>query len=828
MIRILRLRKQSKTFGKPNTYIGSFRSSFSAIAAAPLPCQDVNFTFQSGEFDSYTYSRLFQECTRNNDILGGKAIHCHALKLGNCLDSFAWNTVLNLYVKLDVISDAHKLFDEMPVKNVVSFVTLIQGYAQCSRFNEAVELFRRVHDEGHELNPFLFTTVLKLAVIMESADLGFNIHACICKLGYDLDAFVGTALIDTYSVCGLVDDAREVFDGIAEKDMVSWTGIISAYAENGYGEEAFDVYSLMSEHGLKPNHYTFASLLKACTGMREVELGKSIHGCCLKTRYETDCFVGGALLDMYAKCGDIEDAGAVFEAIPHNNVILWSFMISRFAQSSRGQDALRVFHRMREASVVSNQFTFCSVLQACADMVALEFIKQVHAHLLRIRLDDHTFIANALIDGYAKCGKIEDSVNLFVGLQHKTDVTWNTLIVGYVQLGFGEEALRLFHLMHNAHEETTEITFSSILRACASLAAMEQGIQIHGLIAKSMFHNVVAVGNSLIDMYAKCGAIRDAREVFDTMRERDDISWNAMISGYSLHGLGEDALSVFEEMSETDMKPNSITFVSVLSACSNNGWVDRGRSYFTSMIERYNIKPGMEHYTCMVRLLGRSGDLKEATKFIEQIPSEPSIMVWRALLSVCVFHKHVDLGKLSAQRVLEKEPQDESTHILLSNLYAAVGRWGDVALIRKSMRQKGVNKEPGVSWIEIQNEIHAFTVDHKSHPEIRVINAMLEWLRKKIKKEGYVPNLDADLHDVKAGQKERFLWVHSERLALAFGLIKTMPGTPIRILKNLRICPDCHTTFKFISKVVQREIIMRDMNRFHHFEDGRCSCGDYW
>lgn len=503
-------------------------------------------------------------------------------------------------------------------------------------------------------------------------------------------------------------------------------------------------------------------------------------------------------------------------------------MIARYAQSNRNDEALKLFCQMRQALVVPNEFSFSSVLQACANMGGLNLGKQVHGHVVKVGFDCEIFVANALIDVYAKCGDMEASIDIFSRLPHGNDVSWNTVIVGYVQLGFGEDALRLFHQMQVAQVLGTQVTYSSALRACASIAAIELARQVHSLISKTTFNNDIVVSNSLIDTYAKCGNIKDARSVFDMMREHDVISWNAMISGYAIHGLGLDALSLFRNMREMRVEANDVTFVSVLSACSNIGLVDQGLSYFESMTQEYGIEPCMEHYTCMVRLLGRSGRLNNAMKFIEEIPMKPSPMVWRALLGACLVHKNVELGRICAQRVLEMEPQDKITYILLSNLYAAGGSWGDVALVRKSMRSKGVKKEPGLSWIEIQGEIHSFSVGDASHRDMRAINAMLEWLQMKTKKAGYIPDSNAILHDIAEDQKERLVWVHSERLALAYALVRVPSGSPIRIIKNLRFCSDCHAVFKIITKVVQREIIVRDMNRFHHFVDGICSCGDYW
>lgn len=814
--------------GNSRAWVCFPRRHFSA-QAAQLAQQFASSTeLPSSEFDFHAYATMLQDCIRNADPTSGKGLHCEILKRGGCLDLFAYNVLLNMYVKSELLCDAVTLFDEMPERNTISFVTLIQGYAQSLRFTEGVELFVRLHREGHELNPFVFSAILKMLVGMGWAEPGWTMHACIWKLGHDSNAFVGTALIDAYSVSGHVANARKVFDGIICKDIVSWSGMVACYSENGCFEEALEAFSQMRITGFRPNNFTFAGVFKACLGLEAFNAGKSVHGCALKTRYEQDLYVGVALLELYTKSGDIDDAQRAFEEIPKKDVIPWSFMIARYAQSGRSEDAVDLFCRMRQAFVVPNQFTFASLLQACATMEGLVLGKQIHSHVLKVGLCSDVFVSNALMDVYAKCGRMGNSMDLFLESPNRNDVTWNTMIVGYVQSGDGEKALKLFLNMLEYQVQATEVTYSSVLRASASLAALDSGVQIHSSTVKTFYDKNIVVANALIDMYAKCGSIKDARLIFDMLDERHEVSWNAMISGYSMHGLGREALKLFEMMQKMKCKPNKLTFVGVLSACSSAGLLDQAQAYFNSMVQDYSIEPCIEHYTCMVWLLGRSGHLEKAVKLIEEIPFEPSVMVWRALLGACVIHNDVDLGKMSAQRVLEMDPQDEAAHVMLSNIYATAKRWENMASVRKDMKRKGVKKEPGLSWIENQGIVHYFTVGDTLHPDMKLINGMLDSLNMKIRKAGYVPNRNAVLLDVDDDEKERLLWVHSERLALAYGLIKTPSGRPIRIIKNLRICVDCHAAFKLISKVVRREIIVRDMNRFHHFQDGICSCGDYW
>jgi pentatricopeptide repeat protein len=429
---------------------------------------------------------------------------------------------------------------------------------------------------------------------------------------------------------------------------------------------------------------------------------------------------------------------------------------------------------------------------------------------------------------YAKCGRIEIAWQLF-GKMHKRDVvSWNAMIAGYEQNGFAEEALALFKQMQLEIAMPNSVTMLTVIQACADLGALQQGRWIRENIIQSRYEVDVAVGNSLITMYAKCGSIELARQVFDKMLERDVITWSAMIAGYGVNGHGNDALMLFEHMQQTGTQPNHVTYVSVLSTCSHAGLVDEGWQYFGCMSQNYGITPLVEHYACMVDLLGRAGHLDEAWDFVKKMPLEPAASVWGALLGVCRIHYNLELGELAAKRLFDLEPENAGYYTLLSNIYAAAGRWNDSSKVSALMKDRGVKKKPGCSWVEMDGRIQSFVVGDRSHPQSDKIYTTLNTWAGQMKEAGYVPDTNFVLHDVEEEVKEHMLFSHSEKLAIAFVFINTSPGTPIRITKNLRVCGDCHTAAKFISKIVSREIIVKDLNRFHHFKDGACSCGDYW
>jgi pentatricopeptide repeat protein len=372
------------------------------------------------------------------------------------------------------------------------------------------------------------------------------------------------------------------------------------------------------------------------------------------------------------------------------------------------------------------------------------------------------------------------------------------------------------------------VTFVGLLNACASVIALEEGRRVHQQIIQSGLESDVFVGSSLVDMYAKCGSIEDACRVFNKMPSRDVVTWTAILGGFAMHGHGREALKHFEQMCDEGVQPDDITFVCVLSACSHAGLVDEGMCLYASMIRDYMIPAKLEHYTCMVDLLGRAGHLQEAENMVMAMPCKPQAAAWMALLGACRIHGNVGMAECVAKRILELEPENAAVYVLLSNIYAAAGNRHLCENVERQRKERGAKKQPGRTWIEVNNEVHTFVVQGQDHPQMIEIHAELQRLSGLMHNAGYVPCTELVLDDVEEEEKVSHLCHHSEKLAIAFGLINTAPGTPLRIRKNLRVCKDCHTSTKFISKIVRRTIMVRDANRFHHFEDGVCSCMDYW
>ncbi|XP_015582012.2 pentatricopeptide repeat-containing protein At4g21065 [Ricinus communis] len=518
----------------------------------------------------------------------------------------------------------------------------------------------------------------------------------------------------------------------------------------------------------------------------------------------------------------------IFTLIQNPNIFTWNTMIRGHAESENPKPAIELYHRLHFNSIEPDTHTYPFLLKAVSKMVNVRVGEKIHSISIRNGFESLVFVQNSLMHMYAACGQYESAHKLFEFMLDRDLVAWNTVISGFALNGKPNEALKLYMEMGLEGVEPDGFTLVSLLSACAELGALALGRRIHAYMVKVGLDENLHANNSLIDLYAKCGRIRDAQQVFDEMELRNVVSWTSLIVGLAVNGFGMEAIEHFKEMEKQGLVPSEITFVGVLYACSHCGMVNEGFNYFKRMKEEYNIMPRMEHYGCMVDLFGRAGLVIDAYKYIQNMPLQANAVIWRTLLGACTIHGHLALGEIARAQLLLLEPKHCGDYVLLSNLYASEQRWSDVHNLRRTMLHKGIRKTPGHSLVELGNLVHEFVMDDRTHPQSEAIYRMLVEISKKLKLEGYVPCTSNVLADIEDEEKENALIYHSEKIAVAYMLINTPPGTPIRVVKNLRICADCHLAIKLISKIYNREIVVRDPSRFHHFRDGSCSCKDYW
>ncbi|KAJ8448000.1 hypothetical protein Cgig2_028876 [Carnegiea gigantea] len=793
---------------------------------AILAFQEMHFLgIMANEFG---FSSVLKACSIREDLAFGSQIHGLALVAGFVADVFVANSLVVVYAKCGEFKDSRGLFDEILERSVVSWNALFSCYVQGNLFEEAISLFNEMISTSMNPNEFSLSSMLNACAGRGDGALGRKIHGYLIKLGHEADQFSANALVDMYAKVGDLEDALAAFENIVAPDIVSWNAIVAGSVLHEDHDLALELFCQMKNSGVYPNLFTLSSVLKMCAGLRLKEQGRQLHSILIKTDINADLFTGVGLLDMYCKCASMEDAEIVFKSMSEKDLIAWNAMISGYSLNEDEKQALHIFAEMYKAGVGFNRTTISAVLKSTSSLQDIKVCQQVHVLSVKSGLPSDDYVVNSLVDSYGKCGCIEDAAKIFQESSMGDLASFTSMIAAYSQYGQGEEALKLFQTMQGMGLWPDPFACSALLNACANLSAYEQGKQIHVHILKLGFMSDAFAGNSLVNMYAKCGCIDDATRSFSMLHDKGIVSWSAMIGGLAQHGHGKEALRLFDQMIKEGVRPNHVTLVSVLCACSHAGLVSDATQYFESMQDLYGIQPTQEHYACMIDILGRAGRLDEAMDLVNTMPYEANGAVWGAVLGAAKTHKNVELGQRAAAMLFTLEPEKSGTHVLIANLYASAGMWENVSEMRKLMKENKVKKEPGMSWVELKDKVHTFIVGDNSHPRSKEIFAKLNELKDGMVKAGYVPVLEMDLHDVEKSEKELLLLHHSEKLAVAFALIATPAGASIRVKKNLRICVDCHTAFKFICKMVSREIIVRDVNRYHHFKDGSCSCRDYW
>ncbi|XP_054778030.1 pentatricopeptide repeat-containing protein At1g03540 [Prosopis cineraria] len=565
---------------------------------------------------------------------------------------------------------------------------------------EALKLLNTINSGDISIKPILYASLLQTCTKVISFGHGIQIHAHVIKSGLETDRFVGNSLLALYFKLGPdFSETRRVFDGLFVKDVVSWSSMISGYIRVGKPRNALQLFWEMLEFGVEPNGFPLSAVIKACSELGDLKRGRCFHGMVIRRGFDSNHVISSALIDMYGRNHGVQDARRLFDELPEPDAICWTSVISALTRNDLFEEALEFFYVMhRNHGLSPDGFTFGTVLTACANLGRLRQGKEVHAKVVTSGLCGNVVVESSLVDMYGKCGSIGESKSVFDRLSNKNAISWSAMLGVYCQNGECETVINLVREM----KEVDLYSFGTIIRACSALAAVRQGKEAHCQYVRRGGWRDVIVESALVDLYAKCGCIDFAHRLFLLMPVRNLITWNSMIGGLAQNGRGREALELFEKMIGEGMKPDYITFIAVLFACSHTGLVDEGRKYFASMTKDYGIKQGVEHYTCMIDLLGRAELIEEAENLLENADCRYDSSLWAVLLGACTKCSDPITAERIAKKMIELVPDYHLSYVLLGNIYRAVGRWNDAVEIRKLMEDRGVKKMPGKSWIETE------------------------------------------------------------------------------------------------------------------------------
>lgn len=733
------------------------------------------------------------------------------------------------FFDLGAVRHVRQLFANVSRPDLFMFNVLIRGFSDNNLPKSSISVYTHLRKRTN-LRPdnFTYAFAISAASRFEDERAGVLLHAHSIVDGVASNLFVGSAIVDFYFKFTRPELARKVFDVMPERDTVLWNTMISGFSRNSWFEDSIRVFVDMLDVGLPFDSTTLAAVLTAVAELQEYRLGTSIQCLASKKGLHSDVYVLTGLISLYSKCGKSDKGRLLFDEIDQPDLISYNAMISGYTFNHETGLAVTLFRELLASGQGVNSSTLVGLIPVFSAFSHLQLTRSIQTLSMKIGIISQPSVSTALTTVYCRLNEIQYARQLFDESPEKSLASWNAMISGYTQNGLTESAISLFQEMM-PQLSPNPVTVTSILSACAQLGALSIGKWVHGLIKSEKLESNVYVSTALVDMYAKCGSIVEARQLFDLMAEKNVVTWNAMITGYGLHGHGNEALNLFNEMLQSGTLPTEVTFLSILYACSHSGLVREGNEIFHSMVNNYGFQPMSEHYACMVDIFGRAGQLTNALEFIERMPLEPGPAVWGALLGACMIHKNTDIAHVASERLFQLDPENVGYYVLLSNIYSTDRNFPKAASVRQVVKKRKLAKTPGCTLIEIGDQQYVFTSGDQSHPQATAIYAMLEKLTGKMREAGYqAETVTTALHDVEDEEKELMVNVHSEKLAIAFGLISTEPGTEIRIIKNLRVCLDCHTATKFISKITERVIVVRDANRFHHFKNGICSCGDYW
>ncbi|CAN1159395.1 Pentatricopeptide repeat-containing protein At1g11290, chloroplastic [Linum perenne] len=706
---------------------------------------------------------------------------------------------------------------------------------------EAISLIRK----GVKFEPQFYPPLLQHCLDVKSVSEAEIIHGHMIKTRNYEDTFLMTTLLNVYAKCGDMENARKVFDDLPKRNDIAWSMLMTGYIQSSKPEVAVEVFRELLESSSLPSTFNLAIALNACYSLNSLDLGSQFHAFIIKYRMEHDTSVGSTLCKFYSRSGNLNSSIKAFQSIEDKDVISWSSVITACDNNGDVASGLRFFAEMREADVEPNEFTFTAVLSMCTAVLDLDLGSQVHSLVVKLGFWSTLNIVILIMNLYRKSGWIDEAQNLFNKLESVSLVTWSAVIAGYAESvnvakyellahRCGIEALRNYLNLRRLGLKPNQYTLSSIFTVCGKLLASEQGEQIHAQTIKSGFLSNVVVGTALVTMYNKCGSIEEASKAFLEMSSRTVVSWTTMISSFAQLGRSQQALQLFEDMRLAGVKPNHLTFMGALAACSHAGMVDEALSYFQMMQNQYRIRPIMGHYGFMVDLYVRLGKLDEAYKVIQKMDFLPNKFIILLLISGCKHQANDEVRFDVAEKLLELKPKDFQDKSVLLNMYRDAERWEDVSRLEELMKQEKVERrEEDWSWISIKDKVRSFKTGIQSAPENIETTRLLEELLVKAKSHGYESEQASEASDEVIMVEENNMGCcasaghHSEKLAVTFGLLSTQTGSPLRVSKTSTMCRDCHNFLKIVSLMSNREIIVKDRWLIHKFSNGLCSCAEF-
>ncbi|KAK4480888.1 hypothetical protein RD792_011742 [Penstemon davidsonii] len=683
--------------------------------------------------NEFVLATVIQSCTQLASVENGMHLHGFVVKTGYSQNAHVGTSLIDFYAKNSDLDAASLVFNELEVKSVVTWTVLIMGFGTNGRSDVSLDLFKEMVWTYVVPDKYALSSVLSACSTLEFLEGGKQVHAYVLRSFANMDTSVSNMLIDFYAKCGELKAGHQIFDRLLVKNDVSWTMMISGYMQNGFHWESLNLSKDMNRFGWKLDRFSCKSVLASCGSVGALDQGKQVHAYTVKANLDSDEFVTNSLIDMYCKCNSLIEAERVFLAAKKLSAICYNAMIEGYTSHGSLYEALDLFNGMRRNIIPPSLLTFISLLGVSALYTSVEVSKQLHSLMIKYGFCLDSFSGSALIDVYSKFSFVKDARLVFEEINEKDIVVWNSMLFGYAIQSENEAAFNLYLELLRKRETPNGFTFVAVIMASSNLSSLLHGLQFHNQALKIGLDFDPYVTNALMDMYAKCGIVNAAQILFNSVLDKDTACWNSMISMHANHGDAKKALQVFMQMQKNDgIKPDYVTFVGVLSACAHVGLVKEGFHHFESM-SKFGIEPGTEHYTCMVSLLSRAGQLYEAKSFLDKMPVQPAPEAWKSLLSACRVNGNVELGEIAAEVAITCDPKDSGSYVLLSNIFAAKSMWIDVKKLREKMERNDVVKETGYSQIEVKDQVHLFVARDRTHQETDLIYDLIDILIQHMK-----------------------------------------------------------------------------------------------